>query len=404
MPTATADDVTTGIAGWQGMIMPYGMHTPVGDPRVVYPTTYELARDLPIPVTFQEHRSHGHDGAIQGLATITRVWQEDDGLYASGVFDLDDPRGRELARKIDAGFLGWGSADLETDGGTWERMSDGTQVPAYRTWRLMGYTLVPDSAFAESRITIVRDPAQITTVEQLRSQQQQQFAATPTPVWRETVRFSTLAVDRFVLVGDVDLPWAPREHAWDGPAAARRVQEWADGDGDRMARAFLWRVPDADPTTQAAYKLGFADVIDGELRAVYRGVAAAAGRLDQADIPADGRDRVRARIDTLYERAARALDDPTIDERTESMADESADAGMPMPEPDTGDTTDDTTDDGVTISQASIAEIVDAVTEAVTAAVTQAQTQAATEAERMAAARDAIARLRTSGLIDGGDR
>lgn len=111
--------------------------------------------------------------------------------------------------------------------------------------------------------------------------------------------------------GDVRLPVADRDREWDGAAATRRVFEWADGDPARISRAFLFRDNDADPTTQAAYKLGFADVIDGRLTMIPRGVAATAGGrgVDAADIPEPEKDRIRGRICRLYSRLQDAFED-----------------------------------------------------------------------------------------------
>ena len=108
--------------------------------------------------------------------------------------------------------------------------------------------------------------------------------------------------------GSTDLPIAPRDMEWDGAGATRRVFDfYTDDDGnvdtEGVGRAFLYRDPDADPTTQAAYKLGFADVVDGELRIVPRGVAATAGGrgVRAADIPADEVGRIESRICSLYD-------------------------------------------------------------------------------------------------------
>lgn len=109
------------------------------------------------------------------------------------------------------------------------------------------------------------------------------------------------------VVGNTDLPVAARDMEWDGAGAARRVFDfYTDDDGnvdvDGVERAFLYRDPDADPTTQAAYKLGFADVVDGELRIVPRGVAATAGGrgVSAADVPADEVGGIEGRICALY--------------------------------------------------------------------------------------------------------
>lgn len=113
------------------------------------------------------------------------------------------------------------------------------------------------------------------------------------------------------VTGATNLPVGDREREWDGDAAMGRVFEWADGDADRIARAFLYRDPDADPTTQAAWSLGFADVIDGTLTLIPRGVAATAGGrgVDAASIPAADKARIRSRICTLYDHIQDSIED-----------------------------------------------------------------------------------------------
>ncbi|MEU5834484.1 phage minor head protein [Streptomyces diacarni] len=124
------------------------------------------------------------------------------------------------------------------------------------------------------------------------------------------------------LSGDTDLPvHGDRDAEWDGDAAASRVLDWATGDADtvdadRLGRAFLYRDPDADPATLAAYKLGYADIVEGELRIIARGVfalgAAFQGARGGVDVPEDERDALRDRAANLYERLADAYDDPEL--------------------------------------------------------------------------------------------
>ena len=103
--------------------------------------------------------------------------------------------------------------------------------------------------------------------------------------------------------GSVDLPVADRNAEWDGDAAATRVFAWADGDVSKLDRAFAYRDDDADPSTKASRKLGYADVVDGTLTIIPRGVFAAQGALDGArggvDLPADQREAVRERLDAV---------------------------------------------------------------------------------------------------------
>lgn len=191
------------VIGWEGLVLPYGEVAPVGDPRVVLPTTYELSRPLPLPVKVQWSSAAGHDNAEQGLALITRVWSTDEGLWASGPIDTDDDAGARLARKLGAGFLGFVSADIETDGGQVINTAEGRR-PAFQRWRLAGVTLVGDPAFAAARIHPVTDPSRITPVDQI-SASEQTFAAaddvrvvrfavgTPTTTDRSTVDIDNTA-------------------------------------------------------------------------------------------------------------------------------------------------------------------------------------------------------------------
>ena len=316
------------IIGWEGLLVPYGVATNEQRQRVVLSPPQLRMRDLPMFIGYQDRTADAHDNAKTGLASITRVWETPDGMWGSGPFDLADPEAAALARKVSLGFAGWISVDIEPLDVKVSRGADGREIYSYTDWQISGATLVANAAYNEARIFAISDPSRITPPTQVLSQQRERYGVGDFALadYRGTdsvmLTFSHQpapadAPATFTLTGDIDLPWAPREREWDGPAAARRVQDWADGDGDRMARAFLWRDPDADPTTQAAYSLGFADVIDGELRAVYRGLAAAAGRLNQTSISAEAKQQVQGRIDTLYDKAAAAFDDPSINDDQE---------------------------------------------------------------------------------------
>jgi 2'-5' RNA ligase len=102
------------------------------------------------------------------------------------------------------------------------------------------------------------------------------------------------------VTGGVDLPVAARDTAWDGAAAESRVFDWADGDTEKIGRAFAWRDDSKDPATKTAYKLGYADVFNGVLTIVPRGVFAAQAAIEGArggvDIPADELGAVRDRL------------------------------------------------------------------------------------------------------------
>lgn len=105
-----------------------------------------------------------------------------------------------------------------------------------------------------------------------------------------------------------DLPLADRDREWDGDAADKRVRDWAgveDEPNDRYRDAHVWY--DADDKDQfGAYKFLIADVIDGRLMAVPRGVMAAAavmqGARGGADLPDKDIDRVKSHLAKYYEK------------------------------------------------------------------------------------------------------
>ena len=108
-----------------------------------------------------------------------------------------------------------------------------------------------------------------------------------------------------------DLPLADRDREWDGDAAEKRVRKWAgaeDGPNEKYRDAHVWY--DADNKDNfTAYKLLVADVVDGRLKAVPRGVMAAGnvmvGARGGVDLPSADRDGVKSHLAKYY----RKMDD-----------------------------------------------------------------------------------------------
>lgn len=103
-----------------------------------------------------------------------------------------------------------------------------------------------------------------------------------------------------------DLPLADRDRAWDGDAAEKRVREWADAQdepNEKYRGAHVWYDADAKENF-GSYKLLIADVVDGRLRAVPRGVFAAAAVLQGSrggvDLPAKDVNRVKGHLAKYY--------------------------------------------------------------------------------------------------------
>jgi hypothetical protein len=110
-----------------------------------------------------------------------------------------------------------------------------------------------------------------------------------------------------------DLPLADREREWDGASAEKRVRSWADAEKEPNAKyrdAHVWY--DAEKKDNfTAYKLLIADVIDGRLTAVPRGIMAAGnvmqGSRGGVDLPQDDIERVKSHLAKYY---AKMNDDP----------------------------------------------------------------------------------------------
>ncbi|GEL98879.1 hypothetical protein [Cellulomonas terrae] len=105
-----------------------------------------------------------------------------------------------------------------------------------------------------------------------------------------------------------DLPLADRDRAWDGDAAEKRVRAWAkaeDEPNEKYRDAHVWYDADAKENF-TAYKLLIADVVDGRLTAVPRGVFAAAavmqGSRGGVDVPDKDRDRIRSHLAKYYKK------------------------------------------------------------------------------------------------------
>ena len=103
-----------------------------------------------------------------------------------------------------------------------------------------------------------------------------------------------------------DLPIADRDREWDGDAADKRVRRWAgaeDEPNEKYRDAHIWY--DADNKDNfTGYKLLIADVVDGNLRAVPRGVMAAGNIMQGArggiDLPKPDVERVKNHLARYY--------------------------------------------------------------------------------------------------------
>ena len=134
-----------------------------------------------------------------------------------------------------------------------------------------------------------------------RTVRQKYLAKSETPEWK-------VGAARDLPIDEAD--------AWDGAAAAKRMLDEAGFDGDapnaaKAARGFLLH-DDANPLLRSSYKLPFADIIGGELKAIKGGISAAKARLDQTDAPAAVLDEASAVIDAYDEKMVKTTIAPII--------------------------------------------------------------------------------------------
>jgi hypothetical protein len=306
---------------WRALLAPFD--TVTGDGRALARPTGEVrVRPLPQPLLYQGALADGHDGAVV-VGAIDKVWSDGRGMWAAGPWDTAGEVSPEVMRQVVEGYLRGVSVDLDditaelacVDGDgkigpcpaealDGEGEESGLRVVEVMTdYRLMGATVVSQPAFAEAFIEM--DDGGL---EQAGAGGAEAQAATGGQV-------ETLEV-----TGDTGLPIAARDRAWDAGAAAGRVAERAGGVGDidpaKYGQAFLWRDPQGDATAVGSYKLGFADVVDGTLTIIPKGVFAAAAALQGArggvDIPEGDVARVKGRVATLYGRMAEEFGDPTL--------------------------------------------------------------------------------------------
>jgi hypothetical protein len=130
------------------------------------------ARPLPLPLLVQPELAPGHEGAKLGVGVIDRVWTEGEWVMGEGRFDMDDPLGVELARKVGSGFIRFVSLDVDDataqqvclapDGETMLPDCDPTDMSVllgqvYTGWRVMGATLLAHPAFPDAHIALAGD-------------------------------------------------------------------------------------------------------------------------------------------------------------------------------------------------------------------------------------------------------
>jgi len=225
-------------------------------------------------------RLKDHHGRTVGGFPIETVVENDIGLLGIGEVNLDVQQGRELMSLAKQGVL----SDFS-----------------------VGFTSIEDSLDNGIRVIHKAEIWEGSIVD-------------------EPMNPSAIVTEVKAAVPFQDLPLASKDRAWTADAAISRVREFTDSTdepGSKYRRAFVW-FDSADASNFGAYKLPIADVIDGRLTAVPRGVFAAAAAVQGArggvDVPDADRAGVIRHLERYY--AKMGLDSPFGDEKQFFVADD----------------------------------------------------------------------------------
>src|SRR5690625_3274673 len=302
-----AENVSPDRVYWRGVLAPLEAR---GDSRILAePEDGHVLTSDHMWLSFQRESNAGHDGKVS-VGRIDRAWIADGMLWGFGEIDMKDETGvaQEVARKMRDGFMGTISidpadiedADIEprlytiddelVDVDSWDTDELYEAIEAglirersyFSTWRLAGATLVQDPAFHTSR-------------------------GEKSSAFIEIVDADAIVA---AVVGNTELEFADLDHPWDEEEALQALQGT-----EQLGQGCFWRSDDAEPDSNdpADYLLAFATVLDGELRAVPRGVFAAADALQQGvDLPEQAQEILRERVGAYYQRMAEEFDDDSI--------------------------------------------------------------------------------------------
>lgn len=292
---------------WSGTLAPVGVSN--DDARQVKFATDALStRGLPLALMWQPEESDGHDGSVV-VGTIDAFAQTGidgtDGTEGGGEW-FDDPGAPAEMRSnveqamflVDKGVLG-ASVRLEPDmdivpvyAGTEDPFDPDNHTRGELAEGDIELEMLVTGAVVMNAALVPR-PAFKGTLGAIQSER----VDNDEPAVEPDDEMSLVAS----VIGSTDLPVASTDREWSGSSATDRM---AEAGVDTMRRGHLYRDPDGDPETQATYKLPFADVIDGTLTIVPRGVSAVAGGrgVNAADIPDSEKATIRRKVCTLYNR------------------------------------------------------------------------------------------------------
>lgn len=292
------------------------MGVPTGDRRLIMPDAISY-RTLPIAYRWQEFDAPGHDGAVV-VGAVDQIEIDPVTGNVSGYGELADeaiiPEVKRVKELMRLGVLG-----ISIDPGEVIAEQTGDGWTLFHKYEISSFTALPIPAFADTRVMLVDEMDMIPAPAEVDVEIERDCEDdTVVPEGEDWMYALTASVRS---EGWADMPVYPADTEWDGSAAADRVLAWAsDGDvvdWDKYKQAFLYQDSEADPETKGAYGFGIADVTEGHLSIVPKGVYAVAGALSGArggtTIPEADQAAMKTALAGIYKHMATALDDPSIE-------------------------------------------------------------------------------------------
>lgn len=277
---------------WYGLVAPEEQAT--GDRRMFAAQALDY-RDFPLPAAWQRVSGSGHSGSVV-VASWDRQYAGEGGIWAEGTF-LDPnlvPEALEAMYLLQKKLIG-PSVDLDPDL-TYEIVPHPTNADdsAFKVTKatVHGVTFVMGPAFPQVHITVTDDDE----MSILASAGIEATFAVNRSSWRSW-------------------PIATRETTWNFEQAVARIAQWSGGDPKKYAQAFLYQDKNGNPANRESYRLPIADVANGKLVLVPRGVMSAAnfmssghGGLEQ--IPDADRTAIQETLTEIYDVLREEYGDP----------------------------------------------------------------------------------------------
>lgn len=339
---------------WRGLMAPLGVST--GDGRRFLAEGF-TTRTLPLGLKWQRVDTQGHDDSVMvGSCVLVNIGTSEQAVAAGWI----SPEGAAKANLPDGAVGAWGAGELFDDVDPQElgRLLDDVNEAKFLTEKgvigcsvdLAAFQAViaevgSDEPLTEERFEELWDAAVEDGTDlpiEFLFTEAEVAAATLVgiPAFAECQPFELvvpcaegdddcmdelpegMAVTAAVRSsGWSDLSLAERDTSWDGDAAAGRLAEACNLDGEEAdwgcyAAGFLYQDDDADPETRGAYGFGIVDLVDDERRIVPNAVYAVASVLQGGrggtEIPEADQDRMRTVVSGLYERMRDEFDDDSI--------------------------------------------------------------------------------------------